>query len=492
MNNKTFLLLAVMLLAISSGFAGELLENGNFDIGRAHGFWDGGINGWGHWGSEIYQHVDNNYHYGNFGIAMWGTDSGLVQVEQCVPGDKFTLSGSMVYPSGGEALTLSRKGYLKLEFWSGPNPTGVKLHQVIVGSLGGSDAADTWNDYSGSGTAPVGTTEVRVVAHVFGTGAGKCYFDNISLDDSPTVNSPDYDDSLSVNFADFAKLAGVWGKQSSVYNLAGSEFIDVGDLAVMANAWLFDVPVYPGYTLAWSDEFYGSQIDSGNWTHEIGTGSNGWGNQEWQYYTDRSENSRIENGMLVIEAKKENFGGSNYTSARLKTQGKRSFTYGKIEARMKMPTGGNGIWPAFWMLGDNITTVGWPQCGELDILEMMEDPYTAIGAIHYGSSDPYIPDNHVGSYTSATNLSDDFHVYGVEWDETRIRWYRDGVTFHVSANSWAGLDAEQEVYPAPFDKDFFILLNFAVGAHWATEDPNLQFPQKFYIDYVRVYQKTTP
>ena len=118
-----------------------------------------------------------------------------------------------------------------------------------------------------------------------------------------------------------------------------------------------------GYTLKWSDEFNGTSINTSNWTYDIGTGSGGWGNNELEYYTNRPENARIENGNLVIEARKESYSGANYTSARLKTKGLKSWTYGKIEARIKIPTG-QGIWPAFWMLGDNIDSVSWPKCGE--------------------------------------------------------------------------------------------------------------------------------
>lgn len=477
----------VVLLCVltSTAIAADLIVNGDFSAGTSN--WtiiDGGV-----------------YSYGSNALKVWATeglwDVGFAFQEIGVtPGEIYAMNANVLNPSAEPLPGTGGTAFIKLEFYNGTGTIINGPYGTTLDIINGTFATNTWLPLSGSMIAPGGAATVKAVLMVQDAGGGTsvAWFDNAFLGGPalPVINSPDYDGINGVNMADFTKLAGVWGQQSSTYNLAGSEFIDAEDLTVMGNAWLSTIPVYPGYTLAWSDEFYGPEIDSSNWTHEIGTGTNGWGNWEWEYYTDRPENSRIEDGVLVIEARKESYGGKNYTSARLKTQGKQSFMYGKIEARIKLPAGGNGIWPAFWMLGDNVTSIGWPQCGELDILEMMEDPFTAVGAIHYGSSDPYIHNYHSGSYTTATNLSDDFHVYGVEWDETEIRWYRDGFNYHTSSNSWAGTGAEQEVYPAPFNQNFFIILNFAVGASWATEDPDLAFPQKYYVDYVRVYEKTIP
>ncbi len=243
----------------------------------------------------------------------------------------------------------------------------------------------------------------------------------------------------------------------------------------------------PGWKLVWSDEFEGPNLNAANWVYEIGTGSNGWGNWEWQYYTGRTENCRIEDGILILEARKENYNGKNYTSARIKTQNKQSFQYGRIEARIKMPVGGEGIWPAFWMLGHNIPSAGWPACGEIDIVELMRDPTTAIGAIHYGSSSPYVHQSNSGNDKTVGNMSSGFHIYAIEWEPTQIRWYRDDYNYYTSSTWWSGTGS----YPAPFNQPFFILLNFAVGASWwdkAITDSVVPFPQQFNVDYVRVYQ----
>ncbi len=236
------------------------------------------------------------------------------------------------------------------------------------------------------------------------------------------------------------------------------------------------------WELVWSDEFDGPTLDPANWTPEIGAG--GWGNNELQYYTDRPENLRIEDGMLVIEARQEDYRSSTYTSARIKTQGKRTFRYGRIEARMRLPVGGKGIWPAFWMLGEDFTTVGWPRCGEIDIMENIGQPNTVYGTVH---GPGYSGGNGIGSaYTvPGPPLSADFHVYAVEWEPGEIRWYVDDAQFHT-------VRAEQVPGEWVFDHPFFLLLNLAVGGNWpGYPDETTPFPQQLVVDYVRVYRDTT-
>ncbi|WP_123040231.1 RICIN domain-containing protein [Cohnella candidum] len=237
------------------------------------------------------------------------------------------------------------------------------------------------------------------------------------------------------------------------------------------------------YNLVWSDEFDGTSINGNNWVFETGTGSGGWGNNELEYYTSRPENARIENGNLVIEARKESFGGMNYTSARLKTQGKKSFKYGRIEARMKLPKG-QGLWPAFWTLGADIGTVGWPKSGEIDIMEHINNENNTYGYIHWdagGNAD----------YGGASQSFDptQYHVYSIEWTSSAIKWFVDGVQFR-EANILNSINSTEE-----FHKDHFLLLNLAVGGNWpGSPDGSTVFPGKMYVDYVRVYQDggTTP
>ncbi|MGY6648477.1 glycoside hydrolase family 16 protein [Wenyingzhuangia sp. IMCC45574] len=236
-------------------------------------------------------------------------------------------------------------------------------------------------------------------------------------------------------------------------------------------------------TLVWSDEFDtdGSPC-SGNWTYDVGTGDNGWGNSEVQFYTREPENVRVENGVLKITAIKQLFNGATYTSARIKTQDKFGFTYGKVEVRAKLPNGG-GTWPAIWMLGENITTAGWPACGEIDIMEHTgNDLGVTSSAIHTISGSGGNP-AFVKHYARVNDVATAFHVYGTVWTENKIDFTVDGVvmgTYQRPTNS--------TVSNWPFDNNQFMILNLAMGGTLGgTIDAN--FTQStMEIDYVRVYQ----
>jgi beta-glucanase (GH16 family) len=234
-----------------------------------------------------------------------------------------------------------------------------------------------------------------------------------------------------------------------------------------------------GWNLAWSDEFDGTTIDPANWTYDIG--GNGWGNVELEYYTNRPENARLENGMLIIEARSEKYEGLPYTSARLKTQGLREFQYGRIEARMKLPSG-QGIWPAFWMLG---VGKSWPLGGEMDVLEYIgKTPDTVYQTVH---GPGYSGAKGIGSHyvLTADKLKNDFRVYAIEWQPNEIRWYVDDQqVFKVTPDQIPS--GAQWVYDHPF----YMILNLAVGGGWpGFPDSTTVFPQQLLVDYVRVYQK---
>lgn len=246
------------------------------------------------------------------------------------------------------------------------------------------------------------------------------------------------------------------------------------------------------WTLVWSDEFSGpdgSLPDPKKWTYDIG--GKGWGNQELESYTKGPENARIEKGMLVIIAQKETYTGPDgvtrdYTSARLKTQGLFSQAYGRIEARIKIPEG-QGMWPAFWMLGEDITSVGWPKCGEIDIMENVgKEPGTVHGSLHGPSSERPTSDlTSIFSLPAGQKFAEDFHLYAVEWEPDIIRFY-------VDSNLYASFDSSQ--WPAGgkwvFDHPFFIILNLAVGGGWpGSPDVSTKFPQRMLVDYVHVYTK---
>jgi len=254
-------------------------------------------------------------------------------------------------------------------------------------------------------------------------------------------------------------------------------------------------PVLPpgsGFTLVWSDEFSstnGSAPDSTKWTYDLG--GSGWGNQELQSYTSRPQNVQIQNDNLVITAIQENYTGAdgiarNYTSARLKTQNLFTQAYGRFEARIKIPKG-QGIWPAFWMLGNDITQNGWPKCGEIDIMENIgREPGVIHGSLHGPSMVAHASDaTSTISLPAGQNYSDDFHIYAIEWEPGTVRFY-------VDSNNYATFTQAQWQAGGQwvFDHPFFILLNVAIGGNWpGSPDSITQFPQQMLVDYVRVYTK---
>lgn len=241
------------------------------------------------------------------------------------------------------------------------------------------------------------------------------------------------------------------------------------------------------WELTWSDEFdgvAGTLPDAAKWSYDIGTGSGGWGNQELQYYTNRKENIALDgNGNLVITARKENYNGSAFTSARIKTKGLFDQQYGRFEARLKTPYG-PGLWPAFWMLGANVDTVPWPQCGEIDIMELRgQEPHIINGTVH---GPGYSAGN---SITKAYALKDgrfdvDFHLFAVEWDADKIDFFVDDYLYQRLKRE----DVEKKgqwVYNSPF----FMILNVAVGGNYVGFPVDgTPFPQKMTVDYVRVYK----
>ncbi len=244
-----------------------------------------------------------------------------------------------------------------------------------------------------------------------------------------------------------------------------------------------------GYSLIWQDEFSGSAVDGSNWEFMYGTGAqfglNGWGNNELQYYTDRPENIRVENGELLITAQRENYGGRDYTSARIRSFGRFSARYGRFEARIKLAVG-EGLWPAFWMMPENSVYGGWPLSGEIDIMEASQDASYVSGAIHFGSAGNRVfRSNGIGG-----SFGNEFHTYAVEWEPDRIRWYLDDQLFMAQfENNWFSGAAPSDPN-APFDQPFHLLLNMAVGGNFVPNpDAGSPFPKTMAVDYVRVYEQ---
>lgn len=238
---------------------------------------------------------------------------------------------------------------------------------------------------------------------------------------------------------------------------------------------------YPGYTLKWNDEFNGTSIDQNNWGYDLG--ASGWGNNELQNYTSLNANSYIANGSLVIEAIKGPNG--NYTSARMITKGKRTFQYGRIDIRAKLPKG-QGIWPALWMLGANIDNVGWPACGEIDIMEYLgHQTSTVHGTAHWGAQGSTSSQSSSSRFDlTSGNFYEKFHVFSIIWEANRIRWYMDDQLFHTVTTTTTNGAANWR-----FNQEFFFIFNIAVGGNWpGYPDATTHFPQKMFVDYVRVFQ----
>ena len=237
---------------------------------------------------------------------------------------------------------------------------------------------------------------------------------------------------------------------------------------------------YAGYKMVWADEFDSTALNPNNWVHELG--ASGWGNNELQYY--REENTTVADGHLVITAKAQKFGSSNYTSSRIISKGKKAFKFGRVDIRAALPKG-QGLWPALWMLGTNISSVPWPACGEIDIMELAGRlPNRVSAAVHYGANVAqhqyktgvrYLPGN--------ANFQDEFHVFTLIWKENLLEFYVDDEKFH----SITPADLDGAVYP--FNKTFFFIMNVAVGGNFdGNPDATTTFPQSMIVDYIRVFQ----
>ena len=337
---------------------------------------------------------------------------------------------------------------------------------------------------------------------------GSCYFINLptnlectitNVDNSgvveiqATATNENFFTFIFMNATDSTIITSTNGSASYSYSSSGTYFIktranltssqyieriDSVTISFSVNNTGYTTPLnYPNYTLSWNDEFNGTSL-SNDWTHELGNGNNGWGNNELQYY--REQNTSLENGYLKITAKQEYYGGKNYTSSRIKTQGNVSHTYGRIDIRAKLPFG-QGIWPALWMLGENFSTVGWPSCGEIDIMEMIGgngyNDRTVHGTAHWES-------NGHAEYGGSNSLSsgrfaDEFHVFSIIWTPSSIVWLRDDIQYQVI--DITNLSA--------FHNNFFFIFNLAVGGNWpGSPNASTIFDQTLLVDYIRVFQ----
>jgi beta-glucanase (GH16 family) len=263
----------------------------------------------------------------------------------------------------------------------------------------------------------------------------------------------------------------------------GTIITEDGTYLPTANAGYTTPLSYPGYTLVWNDEFSGSALNTSDWNQEIGNGIGGWGNNELEYYTNSTKNTFLSNGNLIIEARREALGGFNYTSGRMTTQNKKAFKFGRIDIRAKLPVG-KGIWPALWMLGSNITSAGWPACGEIDIMELIGTyPGRTHATMHWKPVSGTNTSNGGNFNLPSGDFSQAFHVFSIVWIQDTIKCYVDDQLFFTNTLA--------DVAPAnyPFNANHFFIFNVATGGNWpGPPDANTVFPQRMFVDYVRVFQ----
>lgn len=325
-----------------------------------------------------------------------------------------------------------------------------------------------------SGAVTITATATNVVSYQFYMG-----------DDG--TNEP-YENTTGI-YAHTYETIGTYTVEVRAYNSTGRYVKKTKQIVVQAAAPVsigegYSTPIsYEGMSLVWNDEFEGAALSSNKWSHDIGTGCPdlcGWGNQELEYY--RPENSYVAGGTFIIEAKAENFSGSNYTSTKVVTRDKFSFKYGRVDIRAVLPQG-QGIWPAFWMLGANHSSIGWPQCGEVDIMEMIGGSgreTTVYGNVFWDNNG--VTDQR-GEYTLSSGIfSDEYHVFSIIWDENQIRWFVDDQQFHSFPIT--------EETRNEFHNEFYLIMNVAVGGIWpGSPDATTEFPQRMSVDYIRVFQQ---
>jgi beta-glucanase (GH16 family) len=456
-------------------FAGELHAQ---NILSNPGFESGSLTNWTTFQSNNYIESGSPAHSGNYYYKIYGQFSGVTnftgiyQENLSAPGDTYSADG-WAYSLSSDAIHGDDSIWIEVTFQDASYHALADYRSAVVtgNNIAGFGGLNTWFD-------------LQIT--------NQCYFTNASA----LILSPGTVTNTVTNLVAPAGTAYVLYQvvfSQGVDNANGSMYFD--DLTL--NQTGGTGPVAPQWNIVWDDEFNqpdGSSPDPTKWTYDIGN-NGGYGNNELEYYTSRTNNARIVGGQLIIEADQESYGGENYTSARMLTEGKWSWAYGRMEARIKIPRG-QGIWPAFWMLGSNIDAgVSWPTCGEIDIMENIgkaSDQGTDHGTIHgpQNGGDYNGGSGVGGTYTlpGGAALADNFHIYAVQWTPNQIQWFLDTNLFFTatpaslpSGGTWV------------FTQPQFLILNVAVGGNWPGDpDGTTVFPQQMLVDYVRVYEQTAP
>ncbi len=390
------------------------------------------------------------------------------------------LNQTVLQMKPGELQTLEVVGSVPNVEWTSSNPDVATVYYGVVTAQA-----------IGKAIITASTGKQSATCEVFVTGS-----DGATLRITPALVSMKTGETFQFSYGNTYDLELTWSSDNEAVatidqnglvtaHKAGNATITLATNVGSVTAIVAVEHTWGAYRLVWSDEFDGSALDESNWTPQIG--GNGWGNQEAQYYTDRSENLRVEDGCLVIEARKEQYEANEYTSARIYSKGKREFTYGKLEARISLPSGG-GLWPAFWTLGNR---GGWPNCGEIDIMEYVGNvPNRILGTLHTIKDKSGSKSSR--AYTGLTNIENNFHVYGCEWTceekngKDVIRFYVDDVVYSEQVEE---VIDDDEYWP--FNRPNYFIINMAVGGTLGgkIDDGIWASPRLMKVDWVRVYQR---
>jgi beta-glucanase (GH16 family) len=451
-----FWVLALITMGFAStGKAGSLLSNPSFE---ADGLSGSSLLGWTTYGANHYNESDHTIaHTGTNYFKVYQAFNGVVNRNGVYqdyisgPGATYSADG-WAYTAASDALAGANAAWIEITFRdASANVMALYRSALITTNLiaTGGFPKSQWVDLAVTNQYDINSFQItnRVTQLVAPAGT---YFIRYQLMFQGDANNS----SGSIYFDDL--------------NLVSTGTAPYGDMNIV-----------------WNDEFDGAAINNSIWTYELGGG--GWGNNELEFYTNRTNNAFVQDGLLHIVARQESSGSYNYTSARMKSQGRYSFTYGRLEWRAKFPAG-VGFWPALWLLGNNISTIGWPQCGEIDVFENTGTNTVMVqSSIHSGG-------DATGYYNFFDNGITNFHTYTLDWTTNAMLFYVDGHLFESQTN-WTSTGG---AYPFPFNQPFFIIMNFAVGGNYVSNpsvtDINTHsiFPSEVLVDYVRVYNTTVP
>jgi beta-glucanase (GH16 family) len=449
---------AVLVLALGNATAASLLSNPGFesDVGGQ----SGSLPGWQTYGANTYSQTDGT-------IAHSGTNyfkvyqafngaanyNGIYQDYISGPGAVYTADG-WAYTAASDVLAGQNIAWLEVSF-----------RDASANLLGLYRSALITTNAIASGAFPKGTWVDLLVTN---------QYNPATMQETNSVTQ-----LVAPNGTAFVRYQVMFA--GDPYNSSGSVYFDDLNLALAGGA------PYGSMNIVWSDEFDGTAIKNNIWTYDIGSG--GWGNNEREYYTSRTNNAYVSNGLLHIVARAENYGGASYTSARMKSEGLFSLKYGRVEWRAQLPAG-SGLWPALWMLGTNIASIGWPGCGEIDVMENKgSNTGFAQGSIHSGSDATAIYNFTDGGATT------NFNTYTLDWTTNAILFYVNGHLYETQTN-WGSSTGNG--YPFPFNQPFFLIMNLAIGGNYLGNpttnaiNSGTTFPSEVLVDYVRLYSVTDP